>query len=287
MEVMPDNHDLATGSTSAAPGRRVKLILWLVGIAVVSMGAAGGLGYYAWNLRGDYERDREGLGKLRWESDACAKELGELKSVNTELTKQAASCETARDQAQKAHESDLSATRDELDELRRQRAEADKRLAAFKDMTARFQQMIDAGKLEVSVRNGSMVLRLPAEILFPSGSADLSRPGEMALMEVAIILKQFPERRFMIIGHTDNQPVRGGAYKSNWALSTARAVHVTQFLVDAGLPAMNLIAAGQGEHDPVALNSTETGRQENRRIEIVLLPDLAEMPRLPDDMGSR
>jgi chemotaxis protein MotB len=281
MGVMPNKYDVATGSTSAAPGRRVKLILWLVGIAIVSLTAAGGLGYYAWNMRGDFQRDRDELGKLRWESDACTKELGELKSINTELTKQAAGCEVGRDQAQKAHESDLSATREELGELRKQRAETEKRLAAFKDLTARFQQMIDAGKLEASVRNGSMLLRLPAEILFPSGRAELSRPGEMALMEVALILKQFQERRFMIVGHTDNQPVRGGPYKSNWELSTARAVHVTQFLVDAGLPAMNLIAAGQGEHDPVALNSTETGRQENRRIDIVLVPDLAEMPRLP------
>jgi chemotaxis protein MotB len=281
MEVMADKHDPATGSTSAAPGRRLKLILWLFGIALVSVAAAAGLGRYAWNLRDDFHRDRDALEKLRWESGACAKELGELKTANAELTKQAAGCEVGRDQAEKAHESTLSATREELDELRRQRVETEKRLAAFKDMTARFQQMIDAGKLEVSERNGSMLLRLPAEILFPSGRAELSRPGEMALMEVALILKQFQERRFMIVGHTDNQPVRGGPYKSNWELSTARAVHVTQFLVDAGLPAMNLIAAGHGEHDPVALNSTEKGRQENRRIDIVLVPDLAELPRLP------
>jgi chemotaxis protein MotB len=282
MEVMADKHDLATGSTGAAPGRRVKLILWLLGIALVSVAAAVGLGRYAWTVRGDSQRDRDALQKLRWESDACVKELGEVKSINAELTKQAASCEVGRDQAEKAHESTLSATREEVGELRRQRAETEKRLAAFKDMTARFQQMIDAGKLEVSERNGSMLLRLPAEILFPSARAELSRPGEMALMEVAIILKQFSERRFMIVGHTDNQQVRGGPYKSNWELSTARAVHVTQFLVAAGLPAMNLIAAGQGEHDPVALNSTEKGRQENRRIDIVLIPDLAEMPRPPE-----
>lgn len=284
---MPDSHHLDT--TSAPPKRRRKLILWLVGTALVSLAAAGGLGYYAWTMRGDYQHDRDALEKLRWESDACTKELETLKTEHIELTRQVGSCETAREQAQQAREStenNLSATREELDELRKQRAETEKRLAAFQDLTARFQQMIDAGKLDVSVRNGSMLLRLPAEILFPSGSAELSRPGEMALMEVAIILKQFPERRFMIVGHSDNQPMRGGRYQSNWELSTARAVHVTQFLVDAGLPARNLVAAGHGEHDPVAKNSTEKGRQENRRIEIVLVPDLAEMPRLPADTAG-
>jgi chemotaxis protein MotB len=286
MKLMPDSHDLHTGSTSAAPKKRLKLILWLMGITAVSLAAASGLGYYAWTMRGDTQRDRDELEKLRWQDDACTKELGELRTANTELTRQVGGCETVRDQAEKAREStesNLSATREELEELRKQRAETEKRLAAFKDLTARFQQMIDAGKLEVSVRNGSMLLELPAEILFPSGSAELSRPGEMALMEVAIVLKQFPDRRFMIVGHTDNQPVRGGRYRSNWELSTARAVHVTQFLVDAGLPARNLVAAGHGEHDPVAKNNTDKNREKNRRIEIVLVPDLAEMPRLPED----
>ncbi len=175
----------------------------------------------------------------------------------------------------------LTASQEELETLRTQRAETEKRLAAFKELTERFQKMIDAGKIEVKVRNGVPLMALPAEVLFPSGSAALSRPGELAVMEVGITLKQLPNRRFMVVGHTDNLPVKSTTYKDNWELSTARAVTVTQFLISVGLSPKMMMAAGHGEHDPVTPNKTKEGREKNRRIEIILMPDLAEMPPMP------
>jgi len=105
-------------------------------------------------------------------------------------------------------------------------------------------------------------------------------------MEVAVILRQFPDRRFMVAGHTDNQPVKE-AYKDNWELSMARALVVTRFLVEAKMKAQNIVAAGYGEHDPIASNASPDGRRENRRIEIILLPDLSELPTLPEDMAAQ
>jgi len=105
-------------------------------------------------------------------------------------------------------------------------------------------------------------------------------------MEVAVILRQFPDRRFMVAGHTDNQPVKE-AYKDNWELSVARALVVTRFLVEAKMKAQNIVAAGYGEYDPIASNATPDGRRENRRIEIILLPDLSELPTLPEDMATQ
>ena len=77
----------------------------------------------------------------------------------------------------------------------------------------------------------------------------MSRDGELALMEVAVILRQFPDRRFMVAGHSDNQPIKD-TYKDNWELSMARALVVTRFLVEAKMNAKNIVAAGYGEHDP-------------------------------------
>ncbi|MFH0899862.1 MAG: OmpA family protein, partial [Pseudomonadota bacterium] len=71
-------------------------------------------------------------------------------------------------------------------------------------------------------------------------------------------------------------------YRNNWQLSTERALTVTEFLIGNGVSPTNLAAAGYGEHDPVADNSTDEGRQENRRIEIVLVPNIEEMPKLPE-----
>ena len=123
-------------------------------------------------------------------------------------------------------------SRQELEDLRKWKGDAAKRMQTFRDMSTKLQKMVDAGKLGVRVRDGRLVMRLPQDVLFPSGVADLSREGELALMEVAVILRQFPDRRFMVAGHTDNQPVKE-TYKDNWELSMARALVVTRFLVEA------------------------------------------------------
>jgi chemotaxis protein MotB len=101
------------------------------------------------------------------------------------------------------------------------------------------------------------------------------------------VLKKFPDRRYLVVGHTDNQDfakVKSPdvcAPKDNWQLSTERALTVTRVMVTAGMASKNLIPAGEGEHDPVAPNTTADGRQKNRRIEIALLPAINELPPLP------
>ena len=152
----------------------------------------------------------------------------------------------------------LNTSRQELEELRKWKGDAAKRMQTFRDMSAKLQKMVDAGKLGVRVRDGRLVMRMPQDVLFPSGSAVLSREGELALMEVAVILRQFPERRFMVAGHTDNQPVKE-KYKDNWELSMARALVVTRFMVEAKMKPQNIVAAGYGEHDPIAKNATPEG----------------------------
>ena len=83
-----------------------------------------------------------------------------------------------------------------------------------------------------------MIVELPAAVLFASGSAELSGDGRQALQEIAKILKKVPGKRFMVGGHTDDVPLtKNAAYASNWALSAARAVMVTEELIQAGLRA--------------------------------------------------
>jgi chemotaxis protein MotB len=173
-----------------------------------------------------------------------------------------------------------AATEAELAELRRQKEAAEKRIAAYKALQDKFRSLVDTGKLQVVFRNGQMTLKLPSGILFPSGSADLSKGGKAALTEVTNILMQFKDRRFLVAGHTDNQPIRTAAFKNNWYLSTARANSVVQHMIKDGFPSKNLAAAGYAEFDPVAPNNAEPGREQNRRIEIILVPNLEELPSL-------
>jgi chemotaxis protein MotB len=175
-----------------------------------------------------------------------------------------------------------SATEKELIELRRQKEAAEKRVAAFKALQDKFRALVDTGKLQVAFRNGQMTLKLPSGILFPSGSADLTKAGQAALGEVVKILMGFKDRRFLVAGHTDNQPIRTKVFKNNWYLSTARANSVVQFMIQQQFPSRNLAAAGYGEFDPVAANDTEQSREQNRRIELILVPNLEELPSLAD-----
>ena len=173
-----------------------------------------------------------------------------------------------------------AATEKELAEMRRQKEAAEKRIAAYKALQDKFRQLVDTGKLQVVFRNGQMTLKLPSGILFPSGSADLSKGGQGALADVVKILLEFKDRRFMVAGHTDNQPIKTMQFPNNWYLSTARANSVVQFMIKQGFPPKGLGAAGYGEFDPVADNATDAGREQNRRIEIILVPNLEELPSL-------
>jgi len=233
------------------------------------------------------------LTRCRGDLDACKQAGEEHEGKIADLEKQLADMTSDRDEQKSAREGseklfadvqkNLKATREELEDLRRQRAEAEKRLQAFKALTAKFQKMIDSGKIKVRFRNGRMLVELPAGVLFASGKADLSKDGKTALGEVGAILKDFADRRFQVIGHTDAQPLRGSKYKDNWELSTERALRVTKFLIESGMNPANLSAAGAGEFDPVGDNGSEDGRQQNRRIEIVLVPNIDEMPAMPED----
>jgi len=168
----------------------------------------------------------------------------------------------------------------ERDALAKAEANAQKRIDTFKNMLAKFQKMIASGKIKIRIANNKMIVEMASAILFPSGSAQLSDEGKEALTEVAGILVTIGDRAFQVAGHTDNIPIKRGRFKSNWDLSSARAVAVVQHLIENGMDSGYLSAAGYAETQPVAGNDDEDGRAQNRRIEIVLQPNLDELPNL-------
>ena len=191
--------------------------------------------------------------------------------------------------AERAEKADLLKTRTQLKasidemtaalaDLAERKIEADKRVAAFQDLVARFKTLIDAGKLQVKIIDGRMVVQLATDVLFSSGSASLSDEGRQAVREVADVLKSIPDRRFQVEGHTDNVPIATERYPSNWELASGRAVTVVKEMLDVGMPAGRISAASYAEHDPVAPNRTDEGKGMNRRIQIVIVPDLSGLP---------
>lgn len=116
-------------------------------------------------------------------------------------------------------------------------------------------------------------IRLPETILFTSGSADLQAQGKQVIGTVAGVLKRF-EHKVRIEGYTDDVPISRSSYKSNWELSSARAISVMREMVDVhALPASRFTVAGLGEYKPLVDNSNAENRAKNRRVEVVILGD--------------
>ena len=127
-----------------------------------------------------------------------------------------------------------------------------------------------AGKATIAVTEKTVKVALNPESFFSIGSAKLN-PGTVNVLESLVgYVQPFPND-VIIEGHTDPTPVRGGAYRSNWELSIARAVGVVNFFTANGIDPKQLVAAGYGEFHPAYANDTESNRAKNRRIEITLV----------------
>ncbi|MBX7077540.1 MAG: OmpA family protein [Nannocystaceae bacterium] len=178
-----------------------------------------------------------------------------------------------------------AALKDSLDKLNLALAElgtrqlaAERRVAEYRDMIARFRSLIDAGKLDVRIVDGRMVLTMPMDILFASGSTKLSADGKAALAEVGGQLASMVGRRFAVEGHTDDVPIHNERFASNWELASGRALVVVHTLLAAGMAPAQLAATSYGEFAPRVPNRDDDARALNRRIEIALVPDLAGLP---------
>ena len=175
----------------------------------------------------------------------------------------------------------LDDLRKRLDELRASRAAAEKRAALFRSLALRLKAQVDAGDIQVVVRDGRMVVMLPNDVLFDTGRTEIKRSGQESLKAIAGVLRAEPDRHFQVAGHTDNVPIRTDRFPSNWELSTARALRVMHFLKEQGVPAAALSAAGYADVDPISPNEAPEGRKQNRRTEITLQPDVGDLLHVP------
>ncbi|HCF58567.1 MAG TPA: endoflagellar motor protein [Myxococcales bacterium] len=233
------------------------------------------------DLKAALDNEKSSLDKEK----ATSRELGnQIKNLQAELERAIKTREAleAEKSAMLSDTSRLQASIEEmksaLADLARRKAEADARIAEFKSLLGRFKSLIDAGKLRVKMADGRMVVELASDVLFASGSANLSKDGRASIAEVAQLLAEIPDRKFQIEGHTDNVPISTAQYPSNWELASARAVTVLKTMVDAGMPIERISAASYGDSKPALPNDTSEGRAANRRIEIVVVPDLSSLP---------
>ncbi len=179
----------------------------------------------------------------------------------------------------------LEQQRKALEEYRRRAEQLDQIRKRFELLRGKLQKLTQLG-LKVEVRDNRMLIQLPGDVLFDSGKEKLKKEGEDILRQVAEVVRNdadLAKREFQVAGHTDAKPLTGGVYKDNWGLSAMRARSVLIMLTKptdeggGGLDPKNWSAAGYAETDPVAGNDTDDGRQKNRRVELVVLPNVEEM----------
>ena len=240
---------------------------------------------------GTFEAKEAELAKALKEKDALNQDNAKLQAKVDDLNKQIADLKKQMDQIKaygndKANEAGQLAAGMEnlqkrLDELEQQKKIAEGRAAMFRSLVEKLRSMVDAGQIKVTVRNGRMLLVLPNDILFDSGKTELKPEGKDAIGKVAAVLATMPaDRHFLVAGHTDNLPIHSKKFRSNWELSTERAVEVVRLLTESGMKPSQVGAAGYAEYDPAADNATADGQKQNRRIEIVVEPNLSELPSL-------
>lgn len=157
----------------------------------------------------------------------------------------------------------------QLDELSRNRGTLEDKLSReIKDKQVKL-QMMEKG----------LVITVVGDLVFDSGKAVIRPEAYSLLDKVAGILKDdVAAYNVGIEGHTDNQPIKQSGWKSNWELSSQRALSVLHYLsAKQGIDPERLSAIGYGEYQPVASNETRDGRQLNRRVEIVIMPKMSKV----------
>lgn len=193
------------------------------------------------------------------------------------LEERTAQLEAARAMAGDAQSDEVRALMARVAELSAIEAETRERAALYSALRERFDALIEAGTLEVRLERGRMVIHLAQDVLFEPGSADLGAAGGATLEELGSVLGTLEDQELQVEGHTDNVPIATRRFPSNWELSSARAMAVVHVLTESGVPPEAVSGAGFAEFRPVATNDTPEGRAQNRRIEIVILPDVESL----------
>ena len=258
--------DLPSNENRSGP-KRSSVLPWT--LVFVSLGLLGAGIYFGRQLLED-EKARTAAAQKA--SDEAASKLTELEENKRALE--------ARVEALHNEKTDLAEERNALsNEVREKESELEKLKATYDNLEDKMKAEIKKGEIRLSQANGRIRVDMVDKILFDSGEAELTARGGEVLGRLGAILANVEDKQIQVSGHTDDAPIKAEDLKkqfpTNWELSVARAVNVVRHLNEQGkVPAKRLVAAGYGQFHPVSSNANATGRAKNRRIEILLTPEL-------------
>lgn len=232
--------------------------------------------------------------KYKEAQSAAASNMAEKNRLQAELNAKNSSLDSLRDYAGTLGEvyqntnAQLNMSKDQVIEQQKRLQQLQALIDQQRNNTEALRKKIadalvnfNTNELTVSMRNGKVYVSMQESLLFPSGSAVINQKGKDALAKLAGVLNTNPDINVEVEGHTDSIAINTKLYPDNWALSVARATSITRIMIkDYFVNPVRVKASGRGEFEPIASNTSDIGRAQNRRTEIILEPKLDELMQL-------
>lgn len=271
---------------------KTSIVFTLVAVASVLLGGCVSNKKYAL-LQSQYGETRENLIECNAETRNLRNQLDAALKSNDELRQGMASLKGTIDKSldQSSQSSaniaklvdEINASNKYIKQLVDAKSKSDSLNIALTNKLTRSLSTDELKEVDIKVLKGVVYISLADNMLFKSGSYEISDRAMETLSKIAKIIKDYSDYDVLVEGNTDNVPISRTNIRNNWDLSALRASSVVQCLQnDFGINPSRLSAAGRGEFNPIADNDTEVGKQRNRRTEIIITPKLDEFLDLID-----
>lgn len=233
------------------------------------------------NIQNEYTAAKDRLDKLIASYDALesesASELTQKANTIRDLIRELEEKEKALGVEQNhlsQLQAELEARSETINELEDLIAAKEAKMTALRNAVSDALQSFEGNGLTVTRKNGKVYVSMENKLLFSSGSWAVGNQGKSAVSKLAQVLVNNTDIEVLIEGHTDNVPYHGTTIQDNWDLSVKRATAIVRILQNKGVNPKQITAAGRSKYLPIESNSESTGRAKNRRIEIILAPNL-------------
>ena len=241
-------------------------------------------------LQKDYNDAKVRIAEYTSDSKSLAARLQEEQQRNKELRQAYAKLQSNYDSNIKQGNVNISKLVDEINasnkfikQLVDAKDKSDSLNVALTNKLTRSLSKQEMQDVDVQVLKGVVYISLADNMLYKSGSYEIGDRAGETLSKIAKIIMDYKDYDVLIEGNTDNVPISQKNIRNNWDLSALRASSVVQALQNQyGVDPKRLTAAGRGEYNPVASNTTEKGKQRNRRTQIIITPKLDQFMDLID-----
>lgn len=244
-------------------------------------------------LQSEYSSTKEGLIECNANGKNMEATIKDLRQQNSELKQAYSAIKSSLDQAMNNNAQgnmnisklvdEINASNKYIKQLVDAKSKSDSLNMVLTNNLTRSLNTDELKDVDVKVLKGVVYISLNDNMLYKSGSYEISPAAMDILSKIAKIIKDYKDYDVLVEGNTDNVPISKTNIRNNWDLSALRASSVVQALQnDFGIAPSRLTAGGRGEYNPIDTNDTSAGRQKNRRTEIIITPKLDQFLDLID-----